>query len=50
MKNLADGTVNAAQVGNDDSDADEGDLKAMLRTNLLALRELAANMSHGIIW
>ncbi len=50
MKNLADGTVNAAQVRKDDSGADEGDLKAMLSTNLLALRELATNMSNGIIW
>ncbi len=50
MKNLAGGTVHVAPVGEDESCADEGNLKAMLKTDLLALRELAANMSNGIIW
>ncbi len=50
MKNLPGGDVNAAQVGKGDSGADEGCLKAKLRTNLLALRELAVSMSTGIVW
>ncbi len=51
MKNFASGTVHVAPAGKDECPcADEWDQKALLRTDLLALRELAANMSNGIIW
>ncbi len=50
MKGLANDNVNGSPMGKDRNDAVERDLKAMLRTDLLALRELAANMSKGIIW